>query len=243
MALNFFVVAVLLLTQSGPNRSVTPQFSSPSRAFAYANAPREELMALFTWFPKCSAEAPLSQSRWDWSTSGTLIQNMRVARWPIDTSLMAWLLGTPDTKGRRQRCFPLTATRIVGRLRFLYRNPARPPIFLAVHEIAIAAELAIAARAAEKPAPHALTDRPAPDIGTMRIDAPDDFMARDARLIDWEEPFNRACIRVADPARLDANAYLIWAGIQKRLSYFRELSRSRDLDRSVCFVHIASDFV
>src|SRR5215510_15517716 len=42
MALNFFVVAVLLLTQSGPNRSVTPQFSSPSQAFAYAYAPMEE---------------------------------------------------------------------------------------------------------------------------------------------------------------------------------------------------------
>lgn len=42
MALNFFVVAVLLLTQSDPNRSVTPQFSSPSRAFAYANAPDEK---------------------------------------------------------------------------------------------------------------------------------------------------------------------------------------------------------
>jgi len=42
MALNFFVVAVLLLTQSGPNRSVTPQVSSPSQAFAYANALMEE---------------------------------------------------------------------------------------------------------------------------------------------------------------------------------------------------------
>src|SRR5499433_3910351 len=116
-------------------------------------------------------------------------------------------------------------------------------IFLvpAVHEIAVAAELAIAARAAEKPDTHALTDRPAPDTGTERIDAPDDFMARDARPIDWKESFNRACIRVADPARLDANAYMIGTGIQKRLSYFRELSRSRDLDRSICFVHIASD--
>src|SRR5215831_20114242 len=44
-------------------------------------------------------------------------------------------------------------------------------IFLvpAVHEIAFAAELAIAARAAEKPDPNALTDRPALDAGTKRI--------------------------------------------------------------------------
>jgi hypothetical protein len=53
-------------------------------------------------------------------------------------------------------------------------------IFLvpAVHEIAIAAELAIAARAAEKPDTHALTDRPALDTGTKRIDPPDDTKYR-----------------------------------------------------------------
>ena len=83
-------------------------------------------------------------------------------------------------------------------------------IFLvpAVHEIAIAAELAIAARAAEKPDPHALTDRPALDTGTKRIDPADDFMAWDARPIDRKQAFHRAGIRVADPTRLDANAYL-----------------------------------
>src|SRR5262249_9761768 len=118
-------------------------------------------------------------------------------------------------------------------------------IFLvpAVHEIGVAAELAIAARAAEKPDPYALTDRPAPDTGTERIDAPDDFMARDARPIDWKESFNRACIRGAAPATLDSKAYIMGTGNQKGRSYFEELSRSRDLDRSICFVHIASDFV
>jgi hypothetical protein len=50
-------------------------------------------------------------------------------------------------------------------------------IFLvpAVHEVAVAAELAIAAGAAEKPDPNALTDRPTLDAGTKRIDAADDL--------------------------------------------------------------------
>src|SRR5262245_14417273 len=53
MALNFLVVAVLLLTQSGPNRAVTPQFSSPSQAFAYAHAPMEVCRAAI----KCGLNA------------------------------------------------------------------------------------------------------------------------------------------------------------------------------------------
>ena len=117
-------------------------------------------------------------------------------------------------------------------------------IFLvpAVYEIAIPAELAIATRAAEKPDTHALTDRPALDTGTKGIDPPDDFMARDARPIDRKQAFHRGRIRVADPTRLDANAYLIGTGLDEGLSYFLELSRSRDLDCPVCCVHIASDF-
>src|SRR5271169_2341521 len=59
-------------------------------------------------------------------------------------------------------------------------------IFLvpAVHEIAVAAELAIAARPAEKPDTHALTDHPALNARTKRIDPPDDLMAWDARPFD-----------------------------------------------------------
>src|SRR5215467_16331990 len=83
-------------------------------------------------------------------------------------------------------------------------------IFLvpAVHEIAIAAELAIAARAAEKPDPNALTDRPALDSGTKRIDAADDLMAWDARPIDRKQALHCAGIRMADPTRLDADPHL-----------------------------------
>jgi hypothetical protein len=110
----------------------------------------------------------------------------------------------------------------------------------AVHEIAIAAVLAIATKTAEKPDPHALTDGPALDTRTKRIDPPDDFMAWNPRPSDRKESVHRGRIRVADPTCLDANAYLIGAGIQKWLSYVRELSRTREFDGPVCCVHNAS---
>jgi hypothetical protein len=102
----------------------------------------------------------------------------------------------------------------------------------AIHEITVAAELAIATRAAKKPDPHAPADRPALNPGTKRVDPPDHFMAWDTRPIDRKQAFHRAGIRVADPTRLDANAYLVGTGVQKWLPYFRELSWSRDLDWS-----------
>jgi hypothetical protein len=113
-------------------------------------------------------------------------------------------------------------------------------IFLvpAVHEIAAAAEFAITTRAAKKPDPHPLTDSPALDAGTKGVDAPDHFMAWDTRPVDRERAFHRAGIRVANPTRLYANAYLIGAGVQKWFTYFRELSRSRDFYCFVGCVHI-----
>src|ERR1700676_5203717 len=67
-------------------------------------------------------------------------------------------------------------------------------IFLvtAVHYVATAAEVAIAASAAEKPDTHALTDRPALDTRTKRIDPPDELMAWNARPIDRKQAF-RPC--------------------------------------------------
>src|SRR5262249_50410465 len=96
-------------------------------------------------------------------------------------------------------------------------------IFLvpAVHEIAIAAELAIAARAAEKPDAHALTERPALDSGTKRIDAAYKLMAWDARPLDRKQSFYCAGIRVADSTRLDADPHL--AGSRSLQRLFRHL--------------------
>src|SRR5262249_36233423 len=87
-------------------------------------------------------------------------------------------------------------------------------IFLvpAVHEIATAAELAIAARAAQKPDAHALTGRPALDTGTKRVDPPDELMTWDARPIDRELALYRAGIRMTYPACLDTNPDLTRRG-------------------------------
>src|SRR5262245_29361447 len=74
-----------------------------------------------------------------------------------------------------------------------------------VHEIAIAAELAIAARTAEKPDTHALPNRPALHTGTKRVDPPDELVAWDARPIDRELALYRAGIRMTYPACLDTN--------------------------------------
>ena len=46
-----------------------------------------------------------------------------------------------------------------------------------VHEIAIAAEVAIAARTAEKSDTYTLPNRPALDTGTKRIDPPDELVS------------------------------------------------------------------
>ena len=65
-----------------------------------------------------------------------------------------------------------------------------------VHEIATAAELAIAARTPEEPDTHPLTDRPALDTGTKRLDPPDELVAWDARPIDRELALYRGGIRM-----------------------------------------------
>src|SRR5262249_30764423 len=81
-----------------------------------------------------------------------------------------------------------------------------------VHEIAIAAEVAIAARAREESDTHTLPNRPALDTGTNRVDPPNELMAWDARPIDRELAFDRAGIRMTYPARLDTNPDLARRG-------------------------------
>src|ERR1700719_1162494 len=77
---------------------------------------------------------------------------------------------------------------------------------------------AIAARPAEKPDTHALTDHPALNARTKRIDPPDDLMAWDARPFDRKQSFHCAGIRVADPTRLDADPHL--AGVPEPATPF-----------------------
>src|SRR5262249_44547083 len=91
-----------------------------------------------------------------------------------------------------------------------------------VYEITIAAELAIAARTAEKSDTHTLPNRPTLDTGTKRIDPPDELVARDARPIDRELALYRAGIRMTYPACLDTNPDLTrWGRRQFPLHHFQ----------------------
>src|SRR5262250_1285882 len=117
---------------------------------------------------------------------------------------------------------------------------ARVFLVTTVHEIAISTEFAITARASEEADTDALTNRPALDARAKGIDSPDHFVPRDARPADWKGGFHRAGIRVADSARLDANADLTGARIDQRFHYGFEFSRFRYLDSSIHCAHIDS---
>jgi hypothetical protein len=120
------------------------------------------------------------------------------------------------------------------------RMNAREFLVTTVHEIAISTEFAITARASKEADTDALTNRPALDARAKGIDPPDHFVPRDARPDDWKGAFDRAGIRVADTARLDANAYLTGARIDQRFHYGCEFSWFRYLDCSIHCAHIAS---
>jgi hypothetical protein len=117
---------------------------------------------------------------------------------------------------------------------------AREFLVTTVHEIAISTEFAITARASEEADTDALTNRPALDTRTKSINPPYHFVPRDARPDDWKGAFHRACIRVADSGRLDANAHLTRAGIDQWLHYDFEFSRFRYLDCFIRCAHTAS---
>src|SRR5262249_55247590 len=107
-----------------------------------------------------------------------------------------------------------------------------------VHEIAMAAEVAIAARTAEKADTHTLTNRPALNTGTKRIDPPNELVARDARPIDRELALYRAGIRVADPTRLDTNPDLTRRGRrQLPLHHFQAAGLARLHGAIACRCH------
>src|SRR5262249_48635626 len=81
-----------------------------------------------------------------------------------------------------------------------------------VHEVAMAAEVAIAAKTAEKSDTHTLPNRPALDARTDRIDPPNELVAGHTRPIDRELAPYRAGIRMTYPTRLDTNPGLTRRG-------------------------------
>jgi hypothetical protein len=103
-------------------------------------------------------------------------------------------------------------------------------LVLAIDQIAVAAEFAVATEAGEKSNSDALTYRPALDAGTKSLDPTDDFVARNARPRDWKKSFNSGRIRVTDTACLHANPHVTRAGINKRLGDLRKLARTGERD-------------
>jgi len=76
----------------------------------------------------------------------------------------------------------------------------------AAHEIPVAAELAIAAGAAQEPDTHPLTDDPPTDIGAQRVDPADDLVAGNAGIGDaGQDGVDRRRIRMAHTTSLDAD--------------------------------------
>src|SRR5262249_32941616 len=114
-------------------------------------------------------------------------------------------------------------------------------IFLvpAVHKIAVPAEFAITAGAAQKPDSHALTDRPALNASADGIYSSDDFMARDARPVDGKGPLDRTRVGVANATGLHPNPHLTGTGINQRFHNGLEFAGLSDLN---CFVRCAHMF-
>jgi hypothetical protein len=92
-------------------------------------------------------------------------------------------------------------------------------IFLvqAVHEVSIAAELAIAAGPCKKPYTHPLTNRPALDAGTKGIDPPNDLVTGNTRVADARETsIDCRRIRVADATGLNPQPHLAGTRLRKQ---------------------------
>jgi hypothetical protein len=84
----------------------------------------------------------------------------------------------------------------------------------------------VPATAAEKAYPDALADLPAFCTGADHINAPDRLVTRDARPFDWKRAFDSEGIRMADPARLNANPDMAWVRVQQWLLCQFELARA-----------------
>lgn len=94
---------------------------------------------------------------------------------------------------------------------------ARILLIFAIDQIAPAACRAMPAASTEKTDSDALTDRPAFDIRSDRIDYADSFVARHARPLNRKRTFYRRCIGMTDTAGLHVNPNLSVSRIDKEL--------------------------
>src|SRR5215469_7926054 len=98
-------------------------------------------------------------------------------------------------------------------------------LILTVHKVAAAAKFAITARAGEKADADPLADLPTANAGSHSVNTPDDLVAGNPRIGNAREAsLDCRGVRVANTARLDANAHLVMAGTLKRPPHFSEFS-------------------
>src|SRR5262249_50256066 len=101
-----------------------------------------------------------------------------------------------------------------------------------------AAEFAIAAGPCKKPNAHPLTNRPALNTGTKRIDVADDLVTGNTRVADTREtPIHCRRIRMTDAASLDADAHLAWCRLFQRSLDQIQHARTCNFNCSVCCAH------
>src|SRR4029077_5755516 len=111
----------------------------------------------------------------------------------------------------------------------------------AVNEVAAAAELAVAAGAAEKPDTHALTDRPALDTRTKRVDPADDLVPGHSRRDQARKlSFDGCRVRMTYPACFNPQAHLARSRLRQRASDEIQHTRTRDFNGSKGCAHLQS---
>src|SRR5262249_28659603 len=111
----------------------------------------------------------------------------------------------------------------------------------AVHEVATAAELAVAAGAAKKPDTHALTDRPALDTRTKRIDPADNLVSGHSRQNQARElSFDGCRVRMTYAAYFYPQAHLARSWLRQRASDEIQHTWTRDFNRSKGCAHLRS---
>src|SRR6202035_2334497 len=90
----------------------------------------------------------------------------------------------------------------------------RERLVLAAHQVAVAAGPTVPAAAAEKSYADALADFPPLHPRADRVDATHRLVTGDTRPLDWKHSFDSAGVRMADPARPNANADMARVRIQ-----------------------------
>jgi hypothetical protein len=104
----------------------------------------------------------------------------------------------------------------------------------AVHEIAIAAVLAMPAAPAEEADADALAQLPPFDAFAGHIDPPDRLVAGDPRPLNRQYPFDRRGIRMAHTTGLDTEADMASWRIDQRFFGHFQLTFAHRLNGSIC---------